>query len=77
MPLAAVALGYALLYYALNVLVDAYFRTNAPMNPAPMTTLLGISQIAGGLTGSDGNDPSLQGTGKPTPNQPAMKGPGE
>jgi hypothetical protein len=76
-PLAAVALGYALLYYALNVLVDAYFRTSAPMNPAPMTTLLGISQIAGGLTGSDGSDPSLQGTGKPTPNQPAMKAGGE
>jgi len=42
---AAVALGYALLYYALNILVDAYFRTNAPMNPAPMTTLLGSVKL--------------------------------
>lgn len=39
--LACFAIGYTLCYWAVNVLVDAYFRTGV-MNPAPLSVLIGI-----------------------------------
>lgn len=42
--LAWFSLGYAVFYWAVNILVDAYApSTNAPMNPAPLAVCLGLS----------------------------------
>lgn len=47
--------GYAILYYAANVLVGAYLRTGT-MNPAPFTVLLGIP--GGATNAATGSQPS-------------------
>lgn len=67
--LALFAIGYAVAYWAMTILWDAYTQTTSPMNPPPLAVCLAIP--------GSGADQSLQGTGTPTPNQPAMKGPGE
>lgn len=47
--LAWFALGYTLFYYAVNILVDAYAGDeNTPMNPAPLSVLIGLGDPAGG-----------------------------
>jgi hypothetical protein len=37
--------GYVLLYWAVNILVDAYLDKGAsPMNPAPLAVCLGVAK---------------------------------
>lgn len=59
--LGLIAFGYALAYYAINILYHAYFGT-AMMNPAPFTVLLGIPQGGGnGASSSGGQQQSANG----------------
>lgn len=62
--LGVVAAGYALFYWALNILIQSYKRTGPPMNPPPLSVVMGIPGATAGNIG----------TTAPVP--PAANGPG-
>jgi hypothetical protein len=58
LALAVFGISYALFYYGANILESAYLRTT-PMNPAPLSVLLGIPG-AGANSGQNGPNPATQ-----------------
>jgi hypothetical protein len=51
--LGLLAIGYAVAYYAIDILVNAYTKTT-PMNPPPIWILLGIPSSQGNGSGGQG-----------------------
>lgn len=50
--LALFAMGYALLYWSVNILSDAYLgKGSTPMNPVPLAVCMGIEKAASPVGG--------------------------